>query len=90
MVSEAKAQLLEYRDWFEDKRNRQSLRDRFGLEIYRPRLGLVIGSGPSLVSSYEHQKLRSREPDVEIVTYDEILKHAQRRLMLVRSASRQR
>lgn len=42
MVEDARAQLLEYRDWFEEKHNRENLKSRFGLEIYRPRLAMIL------------------------------------------------
>ena len=87
LVEEARAQLLEYRDWFEDADNRAKLKDRFGVTVYRPRLGVVIGSSAELTSSYQRQKLASRYPDIEVVTYDDLVAHARRRLALVRSAT---
>jgi hypothetical protein len=38
LVEEARSQLLEYRDWFENTSNRQSMKKQLGMEIYRPRL----------------------------------------------------
>jgi hypothetical protein len=87
-VDEARAQLLEYRDWFEDKHNRQKLKDRFGMEVYRPRIGVVIGANREFRDALQRQKLASRYPDLEIVTYDDVLLHAQRRLLLINSAVR--
>src|SRR5207253_2169301 len=66
-VSEARSQLLEYRDWFEDKHNRAKVRDRLGVEVYRPRLAVIIGRSSEFTSAYERQKLNSRETDIEIV-----------------------
>ncbi len=86
LVDEARSQLLEYRDWFEDAHNRATIKDRFGMEIYRPRLGVVIGSSAEFESSFQRQKLASRYPDIEVATYDDILAHAHRRLALVKSA----
>ena len=86
LVDEARSQLLEYRDWFEDAHNRATIKDRFGMEIYRPRLGVVIGSSAEFESSFQRQKLASRYPDIEVATYDDILAHARRRLALVKSA----
>jgi hypothetical protein len=88
LVEEARAQLLEYRDWFDDRSNRESLKKRFGLEIYRPRLAAIIGSRAAVESAYELQKLRARTADIEVVTYDDILDDAKRRLLLVKSALR--
>ena len=64
LVDEARSQLLEYRDWFEDAHNRATIKDRFGMEIYRPRLGVVIGSSAEFESSFQRQKLASRYPDI--------------------------
>jgi hypothetical protein len=86
-VEESRSQLLEYRDWFEDSSNRQRLKDKLGMEVYRPRLGVIIGTAQEFRSLLERQKLTSRYSDIEIVTYDDVLANAQRRLMLVREAN---
>lgn len=87
-VTEARAQLLEYRDWFEERGNRERLKERLGIEIYRPLLGVVIGSSSEFRDAFDRQKLMATIPDVEIVTYDDIITSAQRRLALIRSAKR--
>lgn len=84
----ARAQLLEYRDWFEDRHNREKLKRQVGLEIFRPRLGVVIGSNTEFRDALDSQRLSSRFPDVEVFTYDDLLRQAQRRLFLVNSAER--
>jgi hypothetical protein len=43
-VTEARAQLREYRDWFDQPGNRRQLRERVGMEVYRPHLAVIIGS----------------------------------------------
>jgi hypothetical protein len=88
LVEAARAQLLEYRDWFEDAGNRRNMKERFGMEIYRPRLAVIIGSTAQFESEYQRQKLQSRCPDVEIATYDDIVKHARRRLSIIKAATR--
>jgi hypothetical protein len=87
-VAEARAQLLEYRDWFEERGNRERLKERLGIEIYRPHLGVVIGSSVEFRDAFDRQKLLATVPDIEIVTYDDIVASAQRRLALIRSARR--
>lgn len=87
-VEKARAQLLLYRDWFENKRNRQQIQERFGVEIYRPRIGVLIGRRTEFKSEFERQLLASRIPDVEVYTYDDIVTYAERRLLLIRSALR--
>lgn len=87
-LEDARAQLLEYRDWFEDSNNRSRLKDRFGMEIYRPRLGVVIGTNQDFRSALERQKISSRYPDIDVVTYDDIVENAQRRMFLIKGAVR--
>jgi len=86
-VDEAKAQLLEYRDWFEDRHNRAKLKEILGMEIFRPRMGVVIGTSQEFRTVVERQQIASRYPEIEVVTYDDIVRHAQRRLFLVKGAT---
>jgi hypothetical protein len=87
-IEDARAQLLEYRDWFEEAANRKKLQERYGLEILRPRLGMVIGSSATFPNTFPIQRVRSRYPDVEIATYDDVAKSAERRLAIIKSAVR--
>jgi hypothetical protein len=85
-IEDARAQLLEYQDWFEDKDNRAKLIEGLGIEIYRPRLGVIIGTNQDFRSVVERQKVVSRYPDIDVVTYDDIVQHAHQRLLLVKNA----
>jgi hypothetical protein len=87
-VEDAKAQLLQYRDWFDDKHNRQKLKERFGIEIYKPRIAVLIGRRSEFKSEFERQLLVSRNADFEVCTYDDIVTFAERRLLLVKNAPR--
>lgn len=87
-VEDARAQLLEYRDWFEDRDNRANLQQKLGMEIFRPRLGVLIGTSQEFRTVIERQKLLSRYPDIELVTYDDIVKHAQRRILLIKESTK--
>jgi hypothetical protein len=88
-VEEAKAQLRLYQSWFDDRHNRLTLKDRFGLEIYRPRLAVVIGRSSSFSDEVERQRLIASTPDIQVVTYDDIAERAKRRLLLVAGAERE-
>ncbi len=88
-VSEARAQLLRYRDWFEDHDNREKVKEQVGIEVYRPRIGVIIGRRSAFRSELERQRVAADNPDLEIVTYDDVLEFAKRRLLLVQRASRQ-
>lgn len=85
-VTEARAQLLEYRDWFEERGNRKRVKELLGMEVYRPNLGVVIGSSSEFRDAFDRQKLMATLQDVEIITYDDIVTNAQRRLALIKSA----
>ncbi|MFC1633436.1 Shedu anti-phage system protein SduA domain-containing protein, partial [Planctomycetota bacterium] len=82
-VMEARAQLLTYKEWFRQKKNREMLKQKVGMEIYEPRLSIVIGRASEFQCEYNRQLLGGRNPDVEVVTYDDILMHARRRRMII-------
>lgn len=83
-ITEARAQLLEYRDWFEEGANRESIAAKLKMEVFRPHLAVVIGRSAEFKCGIDRQKLASRTADIEIVTYDDILAHAQQRLVAIR------
>lgn len=82
-ISEARAQLLEYRDYFRDKDNREAMKSQLGMTIYEPRLAVVIGRLSEFADDFDRQKLIASVPDVEVVTYDEMLAFARRRRLLL-------
>ena len=88
-VEEAKAQLRLYQSWFDDRHNRLKLKERFGLEIYRPRLSVIIGRSSSFADELDRQRLIASTPDVQVVTYDDIAERAKRRLLLIAGAERE-
>ena len=87
-VMEARAQLLEYQKWFDEKSNRNLIKERLGMEVYKPNLGIVIGSSSEFRDAFDRQKLKSTISDLNIVTYDDIIMNAQKRLMCIKSANR--
>lgn len=72
----ARDQLLEYRSFFSSRTAAKFARDNWGCEIYLPRIAVVIGRSSSFGSEYERRKAESRVPDVEVMTYDDILERA--------------
>jgi hypothetical protein len=48
-VTEAIAQVREYRAYFDDPAHRQVVRDRYGIQAYRPTVAVVIGRDPGQV-----------------------------------------
>ena len=84
-ILEARAQLLEYSDWFENHHHREILKARVGMAIYRPHLAVVIGRAAEFRDELDRAKLRSRTPDIDIVTYDDILEAARRRMLIMQT-----
>lgn len=86
-LKDAIAQLREYRDYFDDKAHRQMFRDTYKLEAYKPNVSVVIGRSSSFRSTYERQKIQL-DTYVKIITYDDILRMASRRLALKKGVSK--
>ena len=82
-ITEARAQLLHYRDWFKDPRNRRSLVGSIGMEIYEPHLAVVIGRSGEFEDEFDRQLLASHASDIEIVTYEDLLAYAKRRQIII-------
>ncbi|MHC4476168.1 MAG: Shedu anti-phage system protein SduA domain-containing protein [Planctomycetota bacterium] len=82
-VMEARAQLLKYRDWFDIPQHREMLKSKVDMEIYRPRLMVIIGRASEFVDGIERQELQANTGDIEIVTYDDILRDAEERKVIV-------
>jgi hypothetical protein len=80
---EARAQLLEYRRWFDDARHRASLVQKIGMEVYAPKLIVIIGRSIEFRDALDRQKLTADNPDLEVVTYDDILHRAKERRMII-------
>lgn len=66
------AQLRDYQSFFEDPRNHEKLRQRFGGLIPQPKLVAIIGRLPT-ENTERYGNLLSREDNIYIRTYDEIL-----------------
>ena len=82
-IMEARAQLLEYRDWFEQPKHRQLVKRKLGFEIYRPRMMVIIGRSSEFSDGMERAKLDSTLPDLNVMTYDDILRHATQRNAII-------
>jgi len=73
-VMEGVAQLDHYRNWFEDRANRESFKERHGFTSYRPRVVLIIGRRHSYYDDIERLQLESNLPTwVRLTTYDDVL-----------------
>lgn len=80
-VQEGIAQLRYYRDWFEDRGNRETFMKALGLNeaVFRPRLVLVGGRRADYEDEVERLRLLSgQEGAFELWTYDDLLDRARR------------
>ena len=76
-VMEAVAQLGVYRDWFDDKQNREWFHSRYGLKAFRPRVVAIIGRTNCFYDEMEHIRLLDHLPRwVRLHTYDEVVAKA--------------
>jgi len=81
-VMEARTQLLRYRDWFREESNRVALAERVGMEIYEPHLIAIIGRASEFQDEFD-ASASGRQPDIEVVTYDDIVTYARRRRVVI-------
>lgn len=73
-VIEALVQLKSYREYFELSENRQAIKDKYGIDVFRPKMIVVIGRDYDDLSLDEIIALNTIYPEVEILTYNEILR----------------
>ena len=76
-VMEAVAQLGVYRDWFDDKQNREKFHSRYGLKAFRPKVVVIIGRANSFYDEMERIRLLDHLPRwIRLHTYDEVVQKA--------------
>ena len=79
-VTEAIAQVREYRAYFDDPAHVQAVQDRYGLQAYRPAVAVVIGRDPGPGRNpFELRRIWDELPShVSIMTYDQLLRQVRR------------
>ena len=55
------------------------------MEIYEPDLIAIIGRSSEFRDEFDRQQLAADHKDIVVVTYDDILKYAQRRRIIISS-----
>lgn len=76
-IYEAVAQLEYYRNWFEDKINRDAFYSYTGLRAYRFRVVVVVGRSQDYYTDVKRIQMEALLPNhVELITYDDILERA--------------
>lgn len=75
-IHQVAAQLREYGAYFEEERRRKAISELYGVKCYKPRLIAIVGRDPAAFSSVEHRRALTAYPDLEVVTYDQLLRAA--------------
>lgn len=81
-LMQAVAQLREYSAYFEDRAAAKAIEDLTGLRCYKPKLTVIIGRDPTRFSPEQRRRALTAYPDLRVVTYDELVSAAQRRLLM--------
>ena len=71
-VLEACAQLREYNMFFDEEKNRISIRDKYGLLMFKPKMLVIIGRR-GRVNPIEVRKMESDLPNLHLRTYDDLI-----------------
>jgi hypothetical protein len=74
-------QLHRYREFFLDSGLSGRFRNQYGLEVYYPRLTLIIGRDDAFGSYHERQRLTP--PGARLLTYDDLLRLAKHRSLVL-------
>ena len=82
-VHSAIEQLRTYGRYFEERTNRQRFHARYGVKAFRPNLSVIIGRAPPLDRQEEFMEAKSSLFGVNVMTYDDILARAQRRVLTI-------
>ena len=53
------------------------------MQIYEPKLIVLIGRASEFQDELDRQRLSADNPEIEVVTYDDLLKYAKRRRMII-------
>jgi anti-anti-sigma factor len=80
-IADAAAQLRTYRDYFDDKARRESVREKYGFTAFRPKLSVVIGRRAE-IDPVAYKQIRDGTRDLEVVTYDDLLEKARKFMIL--------
>lgn len=71
-------QLQEYAAYFEERTIAQRVEAKYGFKCYRPKLTAIVGRDPAGYSAEETKRAMTSFPDVEIVTFDGLVRAARR------------
>jgi hypothetical protein len=80
-IADAASQLRAYARYFEDRTVAERIEREYGFRCYKPRQAVIIGRDPRDLDERQREAAMTAYPDLRIVTYDELLRSAQARLL---------
>ena len=86
-VNSAISQLRTYGGYFENEANRRLFFSKYGLRAFRPTLSVIIGRAPSPDMHEDFLNAKSSIFGVNILTYDDIISRAKRRVLTLAGPS---
>jgi hypothetical protein len=81
-ITKAAGQLRNYAAYFDDRDAAAKIEKNLGIRCYRPKLTVVIGRDPSRFDAEEQRRALTAQPDLRVLTYDDLLRAARHRLLL--------
>jgi len=81
-ITDAVAQLREYRAYFDDRSLAARIEALFGIKCYQPKMVVIVGRDPNRFTPEQQRRALTAHPDLEVVTYDRLLRAARSQLLL--------
>lgn len=81
-ITEVIAQLREYAAYFEEGKHRSYVRQKYGVNIYRPRLIAIVGRDLRGMDDPQLRRALTAYDNCRILTFDELLAHSRRRMLI--------
>jgi hypothetical protein len=81
-IHEVAAQLREYSAYFEEKKYRAFVRDKYGLRIYKPKLIALVGTDLREADSLEVRRALTQYSDFRVLTFNELIRHSISRMLI--------
>jgi hypothetical protein len=81
-LHEVAAQLREYASYFEEEKYRKFVREKYGLNVYKPRLIAIVGRDMRQMTEDKFRRALTVYDNLRFMTFDELLHHARRRILI--------
>lgn len=81
-ITEVASQLREYSAYFDDRAMAKVIEQNYGFKCYKPRLVAIVGRDPKDLETEQVRRAMTAFPDLDVVTYDALLRAAKRYLLL--------